>query len=134
MKMQSVAMLLVLMLAFQPGLTTRAGAKEGPQEKEAARIARLKQKVLDIPLGTSVKVRLTNGDRLQGRMGAITNEGFTLAEEDNPQAQREVPFSELRSIKVRKQGLSQAKPLVRAAILSGILGGAILISALLLRT
>jgi hypothetical protein len=129
-----LSFLLVPILAFQPGLITLAGAEKNPQGKEAGRVGKLKERVLGIPIGTTVQVQLTSGEKAQGKMGEVRNDGFMLVEEGNPQAQRQILFSELRSIKVQQKGPSLIKPLVKAAILSGVLAGAILVSALLLRT
>jgi len=134
MRTRVLSFLLVPILAFQPGLIAQAGAKKYPQEKEAARVGKLKERVLGIPIGTTVQVQLTSGEKAQGQMGEVTNDGFMLGEEGKPQAQRRILFSELRSIKVQQKGPSLIKPLAKAAILSGVLAGAILVSALLLRT
>ena len=134
MRTRVLSFLLVPILAFQPGLIALAGAEKYHQEKEAARVGKLKERVLGIPIGTTVQVQLTSGEKAQGQMGEVTNDGFMLGEEGKPQAQRRILFSELRSIKVQQKGPSLIKPLAKAAILSGVLAGAILVSALLLRT
>jgi len=70
----------------------QAPASQGPTIREQA---------LLIPAGAAVEVRLTNKERLKGRIGYVSQDGvalkYTIAEQIQ---ERQIAFSEIKSIKV----------------------------------
>ena len=62
-------------------------------------------KVLEIPPGSRVQVRLKNKEKLRGRLGEVSNEGFVLQyARGNQIEERIIGFDEVKSIKVKKGG------------------------------
>ncbi len=71
---------------------SQAAASQGPTIKEQA---------LLIPSGSAVEVRLTNKERLKGRIGNVSEDGVALKyTKANNLAERQIAFSEIRSIKI----------------------------------
>jgi len=60
----------------------------------------LKERILEIPSGTMVEVRLLNKQKIRGRLGEITNEGFSLqtAQGDKVETQK-IAFTDAKSVK-----------------------------------
>jgi hypothetical protein len=70
----------------------QAPASQGPTIREQA---------LLIPAGAAVEVRLTNRERLKGRIGDVSQDGVALKYSIAEQIQeRQIAFSEIKSIKV----------------------------------
>ncbi|MGE5326217.1 MAG: hypothetical protein ACM3NO_04205, partial [Deltaproteobacteria bacterium] len=60
----------------------------------------LKERVLEIPPGTMVEVKLLNKQKIRGRLGEITDEGFNLTTAQGDKiASQKVAFTEVKSIK-----------------------------------
>ncbi len=60
----------------------------------------LKERVLAIPPGTMTEVKLLNKQKIRGRLGEVTDEGFTLttAQGDKISTQK-IAFADVKSIK-----------------------------------
>lgn len=60
----------------------------------------LKERVLEIPPGTMTEVKLVNKQKIRGRLGEVTDEGFTLttAQGDKISTQK-IAFTDVKSIK-----------------------------------
>lgn len=65
----------------------------------------LKGQILQIPAGAQVEVRLLNKERFRGRLGEVSNDGFTVqVARENRIEIRKVAFSDVKSVKeIRKQ-------------------------------
>ena len=122
---------LSVLLTLQPAVWAQAGGSAEAETQEAARIAKLKKQAIAIPAGTTIRVRLTTGEKIEGAMGDISDEGFILHGEGGPQLQRTILFSELKS--VQERGPSIARPLAKTAILAGVMAGVIALAATQLR-
>jgi len=92
------------------------------------RIETLKHKALEIPAGGLVEVKLLSKEKLRGRMGVVTDLGFSLqyAVGDTVQ-ERQITFQELKSVK------EVGKPSQgTTAVTYGILGGLAALGTLLI--
>lgn len=68
-----------------------------PQAKKPT----LKEQALEIPVGSQIEARLQNKEKLRGRMGEITDDGFRLQHvRANKVETRNIAFAELKSIKM----------------------------------
>lgn len=60
----------------------------------------LKEKVLEIPAGSMVEVRLKSKEKLRGRLGEVSNEGFTVKlAKGNKIEDRKLAFEDVKSFK-----------------------------------
>jgi hypothetical protein len=60
----------------------------------------LKEQVIQIPAGAQVEVRLLNKERLRGRLGDISDEGFTVQiAQGNRIDTRKVAYGDVKSVK-----------------------------------
>jgi hypothetical protein len=102
MKREVISILLSCLLWAQCGISAKAAAPEAspPQKTSDSGQATLKERVLEIPAGTMVEVRLTNREKLRGRLGEISDDGFNLqtAKRDKIET-RKIAFDELKSVK-----------------------------------
>lgn len=102
MQREFISVLLASMFWTQSGLWAKgknAGASNPPQTENAA-AQTLKERLLEIPPGTLVEVRLMNREKLKGRLGEASDEGFTLqTAKRNKIETRKIAFDELKSIK-----------------------------------
>lgn len=66
---------------------------------DTQRESRVKEQALALPAGSSVFVRLLNHDLLHGRMGPVTDQGFSLQYVNGGKIEeRTVAFMDVRSI------------------------------------
>jgi len=86
-----------------------AVARSGQAESKAK--PTLKEQVVQIPAGSQVEVRLLSKERFRGRLGEISDEGFSVQiARENRIETRKVTFNEVKSVKVmgnegKKRGL-----------------------------
>jgi translation initiation factor IF-1 len=94
---EMLSVLLALLFFIEPAYD--AMASQTPQERSSQKTT-LQQKVLEIPAGTLVEVRLKNKEILRGRLGEVHEAGFDVqvAAGDKVEA-RTIAFDELKSIK-----------------------------------
>ncbi len=60
----------------------------------------LKEKVVEIPPGTMVEVRLLNKQKIRGRLGKITDEGFCIQTAQGNKIENEMlAFADVKSLK-----------------------------------
>ena len=60
---------------------------------------------MEIPPGTMVEVRLMNKHTLRGRLGGVTNEGFSLqTAQGNKVETQKIAFTDVKSFKKAKGG------------------------------
>jgi len=102
-----LSVLLVSILWVQSGLSAKAEAAQAVPTSHASASQKptLKEQVIQIPTGAQVEVRLLNKERIRGRLGDISDEGFTvLIAKGNQIETRQVAFGDVKSVKeVRKQ-------------------------------
>jgi hypothetical protein len=125
--MRSVlSIMLVGILLLQAGPEARAQVlpERAPQEQASAKSS-LKQRVLEIPPLSMVEIRLNNKERLRGRLGQVTDEGFVvkIAQKDKTE-DRTLAFGDVKSIKTEKTGSHAGK--VTAWIAIGVLAGVVI--------
>jgi hypothetical protein len=102
-----LSLFLASVLWVHSGLSAKAetvGAAAASQAS-GSREPTLKEQVIQIPAGAQVEVRLLNKERLRGRLGNISDEGFTVQiAQGNRIETRTVAFGEVKSVKeIRKQ-------------------------------
>ena len=102
-----LSVLLVSILWVQSGLSAKAEAAQAVPTSHASASQKptLKEQVIQIPTGAQVEVRLLNKERVRGRLGDISDEGFSvLIAKGNQIETRQVAFGDVKSVKeVRKQ-------------------------------
>jgi translation initiation factor IF-1 len=110
--MRDIVCLVLASLIFS---TTTLDAKTGTAgavptgQVGAERKLTLKEQILEVPPGTMIEVRLLNKQKIRGRLGDPTNEGFSLktAQGDKIETQT-VSFTDLKSFK-KVEGAHAAK-------------------------
>ena len=116
---QLLSILLVVILC---ATSTYAAKPPGSSASIPAQVAQkptLQEQVLEIPPGSLVVVRLKNKEKLRGRLGELSNEGFILKyTKGNEIKERKVSFDELKSIKSKRGGSKVGKAVVY--ILAGV--------------
>jgi hypothetical protein len=88
-------------------LEARAAASgtTAPGQTGSDRKATLKERILEIPPGTTIEVRLLNKQRIRGRLGEITDDGFSLTTVQGDKiATQRIAFTELKSFKKLEGG------------------------------
>ena len=107
MRRNVLSVLLASILWVQSGLFAKAEAVGAAvaSQPSASKKRTPKEQVIQIPTGAQVEVRLLNKERLRGRLGDISDEGFTvLIAQENRIETRQVVFSDVKSVKeIRKQ-------------------------------
>lgn len=69
-------------------------------EASAEQTARLKQKLLEVPTGTMIEVRLLNKLKIRGRLGQVDDQGFSLTTAQNGKiVTQRLVFNEMNSLK-----------------------------------
>ena len=118
-------------LFLAPTVLSAAGGEPGrPRPELTNKESTLRERVLKIPAGAIVVVRLRNKEKVKGRMGEVTNEAFTVqTATGNEIEKRTVSFDEVKSIKTasttgHKVGLGLT--------IAGVSAGAILLSIAIL--
>ena len=119
----SICLVLAMILFGYSTLEARVGASgvvlPGQAQSEAK--PTIKERVLEIPPGTMIEVRLLNKQKLRGRLGEITDEGFSLqTAQGNKIETRKLTFDDLKSVK-KVEGSKGAK--TAGWILVGFLAG-----------
>jgi hypothetical protein len=84
-----------------PSVLSAAGGKPGgPRPEPTNEKPTVRERVLKIPAGAIVVVRLRNKEKVKGRMGEVTNEAFTVqTAKGNEIEKRTVSFADVKSIK-----------------------------------
>jgi len=84
-------------------LEARVGASDAvpPGQSASEPKPTLKERVIQIPAGSQVEVRLLNKERFRGRLGDVSDEGFTVQiAQGNRIETRKVAFGDVKSVKV----------------------------------
>ena len=96
---QLLSILLVVILC---ATSTYAAKPSASIPAQVAQKPTLQEKVLDIPPGSRLQVRLKNNEKLRGWLGEVSNEGFVLQyARGNQIEKRIIGFDEVKSIKVK---------------------------------
>jgi hypothetical protein len=82
--------------AKHTGNTAKAKVKEAKRH-HGAKTEKIKQKTLEIPTGSPVKVESTDGTRMQGTLANVTNEGIGIRSGKGPV--QNVAYGDIRSLK-----------------------------------
>ena len=92
-----------------------------PQQTDDSPQPKLKQKVVETPVQTMVEVRLRSKEKLRGRLGEVSDEGFALkVAQGNKIEDRQVAFADLKSFKaVEGKGTSKG-PWIVLGVLAGV--------------
>jgi len=98
----TLCLLLATIVFGQSVLEARTGAwlaaRAGQEQTQAKPI--IKERILGVPPGTMIEVRLLNKQKLRGRLGEVTNEGFTLqTAQGNKIETQQVAFGDVKSVK-----------------------------------
>jgi len=98
-------------------------------EAQVTRKPTLQEQVLEIPAGSLVDVRLKTKEKLHGRLGDVSNEGFMVkfAKRDRVE-ERKIAFGDVKSLKYVEPGSKAGRTVVY--ILAGV--GVALVCLLLL--
>ncbi|MCW5982211.1 MAG: hypothetical protein KIT09_29255 [Bryobacteraceae bacterium] len=102
MTMNARTLLTYLVLLFLlSGSLSALGAQ--PPAADEARLTKVKQAALDIPLGSPVEVR-THGDKVRGRLTGVADEGVTLQTVSGGRIEsRLLPFTDISNVKIRQK-------------------------------
>ncbi len=102
MRREMLSLLLASLFLIEPALDARAS--QSPQAGTSEKTP-LQQKVLEIPAGTLVEVRLKNKEKLRGRLGEVHETGFDMQVAAGDKVEtRTITFHELKSIKKTEGG------------------------------
>ena len=97
-----ICLVLVSMFFGTTTLEARVGAAGAVPAGQTGteRKPTLKERILEIPPGTLIEVRLLNKQKIRGRLGELTDEGFSLTTAQGEKiATQKVAFADLKSFK-----------------------------------
>ena len=90
-------------------------------QQETAKKPTVQERVMEVPPGAMIEVRLIDKQKLRGRLGEVTSEGFSLqTAQGNKIETKKLAFSDVKSIK--KTGETAGKGIGKGVIygLAGI--------------
>ena len=120
----SVLLAGIFLLQADPDAGARILPEPAPQEQPLAKSS-LKQRVLEIPPESKIQIRLNNKERLSGRLGQVTEDGFVVKiAEKGKTGERTLAFSDVKSINVETTGSRGGK--VAAWIIIGAIAGVVI--------
>jgi len=108
-------------------LSAAGGAHSGPPEDKAT----VRERVLKIPAGAIVVVRLHDKEKVKGRLGEVTDEAFTVQTATGSETEkRSVSFADVKSIKTAP---TTGHKVGRGLIIAGVaIGATILVVVIVL--
>lgn len=100
---------LLLVTAFLGATTIDAwgsAARAVPSgQASTERTAKLKEKLLEVPTGTMIEVRLQNKQKIRGRLGQIDDQGFSITTTQQGKiVTQNVAFAEVNSFRKAEGG------------------------------
>jgi len=98
----TILLILISVLFGNSVLEARAGASAtgASSPQETTKKATVQERIMEIQPGTMIEVLLTNKHRLRGRLGEVTNEGFSLQTvQGNKVETQKIAFTEVKSLK-----------------------------------
>jgi hypothetical protein len=123
-------LLLATMLFGTTTLEARVGAGRAvsPGQEATKSKPTLKERILEVPPGTMIEVRLLNKQRIRGRLGEITDEGLSPTTVRGEKiATQKVAFAEVKSFKKVEGGAKAGH--VALYMLAGL--GALLVAIII---
>jgi hypothetical protein len=99
---KGICLILASILFGYTTLEARVGASGAVPRGQEGSTAKptLKEQVIQIPAGAQVEVRLLNKERFRGRLGEVSDEGFTVQiAQGNRIDTRKVAFGDVKSVK-----------------------------------
>ena len=97
-----ILLILISVLFGNSVLEARVGASAtgASLPQETTKKATVQERIMEIPPGTMIEVRLMNKQKLRGRLGEVTNEGFSLqTAQGNKVETQKIAFTEVKSLK-----------------------------------
>jgi translation initiation factor IF-1 len=128
-----VTLILVVMLGL--GLEAGAGMTmvTGSGQASTSHKLTLREKVFEIPPQTMVEVKLKNKEKVRGRLGEVSNEGFVVRVATGQRIEdRKIAFDDVKSMK-KFEGNKALKVVGYSALVTGVvIGTAIVITAIVI--
>ncbi|MGA9056785.1 MAG: hypothetical protein WB763_09780 [Terriglobia bacterium] len=120
----TILLILISVLFGNSLLEARVGASAtgASLPQETTKKATVQERIMEIPPGTMIEVRLMNKQTLRGRLGEVTNEGFSLqTAQGNKVETQKITFTEVKTLK-KIEGETTGKKFSRGLIygLAGI--------------
>jgi hypothetical protein len=82
-----------------------ASARGASLPQETTKKPTVQERILEIPPGTMIEVRLMNKHKVRGRLGEVTNEGFSLqTAQGNKVETQKIAFTDVKSFKNAEGG------------------------------
>jgi hypothetical protein len=98
----------------------------------ASQTQTIKDRAVKIPAGSKVEVRLTNKEKLKGRVGAVSDDGMVLEYSKAGQTEeRKIAFGEVQSLK--KQRSTAWSVTRKALIVSGVIWAIVTLANVVIR-
>jgi hypothetical protein len=122
-----LCIVLASILFLHSGLEAKAKVHGATSPAQAEAKPIFKERILEIPPGSMIEVRLVTKEKVRGRLGEVSNEGFSLqTAKGNNIETRKIAFEDLKSIK-KVEGAKAAKTAgyVTLGVLAGL--GAVLL-------
>jgi TRAP-type mannitol/chloroaromatic compound transport system substrate-binding protein len=119
-----ISLLLVSVLWVHSGLFAKAETARAVATSQASASQKptLKEQIIQIPTGVQVEVRLLNKERLRGRLGEVSDEGFSVQIAKGNQIEtRKVAFSDVKSVKEIRKRHTAAYVFLGVAMTLGLL-------------
>lgn len=100
LKVTHLLLVTAFLVSMAFGAQESAARAVPPDQQSAEATARLKQRILEIPAGTMVEVKLLNRQKVRGRLGQIDDRGFSLTTAQQGKiVSQTTAFSEVNSFK-----------------------------------
>ena len=128
-----ICLLLASMLFATTTLEAKVDASDAlpPGQAGTERKLTVKERILEVPPGTMIEVRLLNKQKLRGRLGDLTNEGFSLTTAQGEKIEtQKVSFTDLKSFK-KVEGATTGKAIGKG-LLWGLAGIGVLMVVLII--
>ena len=122
-----IALILVYALfgnsVLQAGSGVSAGV--GSSQKETTNKPTLQERILEVPQGTIIEVRLMNKQKVRGKLGEISNEGFSLQTAQGSKIEtQKIAFAEVKSFKQAGGGTGKG---IGRGVIYGLAGIGVLV-------
>jgi len=119
-----ILLILISVLFGNSVLEARVGASAtgAVLPQETTKKPTVQERIMEIPPGTMVEVRLMDKHKVRGRLGEVTNEGFSLqTAQGNKVETQKIAFTEVKTLR-KVEGETTGKKFSRGVIygLAGI--------------
>ena len=102
------------------GAAAETGVTGAMSQADASSKPTLKEKILKIPAGSTIEVKLKSKEKLRGRLGDITNEGFLIkTAHGNQIEEKKIGFDQVKSLKVSVRGWNTGAK-IAVVVLAGV--------------